>query len=85
MNTFEIASKHNNTLSVVIAGMGSYGLEFFKTLIWYCQFDGYKLVLTVLDKKADTAEGESDIQTIIEHQCPDLLKNNRSTVDGDII
>lgn len=83
MNTFEIATKHNNTLSVVIAGMGSYGLEFFKTLIWYCQFDGYKLVLTVLDKKADTAEVESDIQTVIEHQCPDLLKNNRSTVDGD--
>ena len=76
MKVFEKARANSNVISVLIAGMGRYGMEFFKTLCWYCQFEGYRLKLTVVDS-------DPDLEERINHMCPDLLKNNRSTVDGD--
>ena len=78
MKVFDIANKHNNTLSVLIAGLGSYGTEFFRTLVWYCQFEGYKLELTLADNSS-----ESYMKSYIRRLCPDLLKTANSTVDGE--
>jgi len=81
MNVFEVAN--NNVISVLIAGMGSYGMEFFKTLIWFCQFEGYKLRITIIDKRTDGEDGKRSIKSIIEHQCPELLYYNMTDDKGE--
>ena len=74
MNLFDIANRHDKTLSVLIVGFGNYGMEFFKMLTWYCQFEGYKLQVNILDKK------ERSIDTLIDRYCPEFLKNNSDKV-----
>lgn len=83
MNVFEIANANSNTISVLIVGAGSYGMEFFKTLLWFCQFDGYKVKITIVDKLSDGEDGKRSIKSIINHQCPGILEHNRSEVDGE--
>lgn len=83
MRLFELADRNHKTLSVMIAGFGSYGEAFFKTLVWYCQFEGYKLKIHILDKRGTTEEGRSEIEALINRNCPELLKKNRSTSAGD--
>lgn len=84
MNVFEIA-KHSpdGEINVLIAGMGSYGMEFFKTLIWFCQFEGVKINITIVDKEADGDDGKRSVASVINHNCPDLLKYNRCEEDGE--
>lgn len=76
LKVFEVARKHDNVISVLLAGLGHHGMEFFKALCWYCQFEGYKLKLTLVDM-------DPALEDRIQHSCPDLLRNNRSEVDGD--
>ncbi len=83
MNLYQLADRHDKTLSVMIVGFGSYGEAFFKTLVWYCQFEGYKLQIHVLDKQGDPESGKNHIQAIINRTCPELLKKNRSESGGD--
>ena len=83
MHVFDLAQKKNKTLSVLILGMGLYGIEFFKALIWYCQFEGYKLKMTIVDNRTEGTDGKKGIRSAIEHRFPDLLRYNRSEVDGD--
>lgn len=83
MKLFQVADRHDKTLSVMIVGFGSYGEAFFKTLVWYCQFEGYKLQIHVLDKKGDPEGGKNEIQALINRSCPELLKKNRSESEGD--
>lgn len=75
MNVFDLADNREKILSVLIVGFGSYGMEFFKTLLWFCQFDGYKLQINILDK--------DDVEPIIRHQCPEILETNRVIADGE--
>lgn len=77
MKLFDLADRHDKTLSVMIVGFGSYGMEFFKTLVWYCQFEGYRLQINIFDKQA------RDIAKLIERDCPELLEKNCSPVYGD--
>ena len=80
MNLFDIMNKKaDKTLSVLILGMGFYGIEFFKMLLWYCQFDGYNIKLNVFDKD----NGNGDIKGVINRNYPELLKTNRCNVDGE--
>ena len=83
MKLYQVADRHDKTLSVMIVGFGSYGEAFFKTLVWYCQFEGYKLQIHVLDKKGDPKGGKNDIQGVINRSCPELLEKNRSQSEGD--
>lgn len=87
MNVFEIAQRHNKTLSVMLVGFGNYGVEFFKMLLWYCQFEGYDLQINILDKQKDSEKDkerkEDHLQAVINRACPELLKKNRSTEEGD--
>lgn len=75
-------SSDNGVISVMIAGMGSYGIEFFKMLVWYCQAENYKLELNVFDKKSDSTAGQ-EISSILSRQCPELMNKNPSFEDGD--
>ena len=67
MGLIPLADRHNKTLSVLIVGFGSYGAEFFKMLVWYCQLEGYKLQFNLVDKQADY------IQSVLKRDCPELL------------
>lgn len=76
MRLFDLAQRNDNTLSVLILGAGSYGMAFFKTLVWYCQMEGYRLRINLVDQN-------DHIRSVIDRDCPDLLANNRSERVGD--
>jgi len=42
------------TINAVIVGLGQYGMEMLKALLWFCQLPGYKINITVVDEKATT-------------------------------
>ena len=42
------------TVNAVIIGFGKYGVEMFKSLLWYCQMPGYKVNITILDHNEKT-------------------------------
>ena len=53
-------------ISAVIIGLGQYGVEMLKALTWYCQMDGYCIVIDAFDQ--DPAAEER-----LRVQCPELL------------
>ncbi len=83
MKLFDLANRNNKTLSVLIVGFGSYGIEFFKMLVWYCQFEGYKLQINIVDKRGKQPEGRDYIASLIHRSCPELLKKNGSPSGND--
>lgn len=85
MKVFDLAQAHDNTLSVMIVGFGSYGAEFFKMLVWYCQFEGYKLRISIIDKQGEGADGKKCIESLIERSCPELIQKSRSRNKEDAL
>ena len=83
MKVFEIADRHEKTLSVMIVGFGNYGKEFFKMLAWYCQFEGYQLQINIIDKQGNPEKAKNDLEALINRECPELLKKNRCTAAGE--
>jgi len=83
MKLFELADRANKTLSVMILGFGSYGIEFFKMLIWFCQFEGYKLRVNIIDKLGKSSDEKDRVESLINRDCPELLKKNRTNVMGE--
>lgn len=83
MKLFDIANCHDRTLSALIVGFGSYGIELFKTLVWYCQFEGYKLQINIVDKCGKRIEEKNYIESLIKRDCPELLKKNGAASNGD--
>lgn len=82
MNLFECGD--DKTISVMIAGIGSFGTEFFKMIVWYCQMEGYSLELNIFDKcmKTDIDE-RCSIESVLARQCPELFQKNPCYDDGD--
>lgn len=37
-------------ISALVVGLGKYGLEMLKALLWYCQFPGYTIRITAIDE-----------------------------------
>lgn len=56
-------------LSILIAGLGTYGLEFFKTLSWFCYYYKRTLEINIVDKNPN-------VRSIVERYCPGLLTVN---------
>lgn len=85
MKLFDMSQKNGNKLSVLIVGFGSYGEEFFKTLVWYCQFEGYTLEINIVDKHgfADKGNNKSYIESLIDRSCPELMMKNRLMIQGE--
>ena len=74
----------NKTVSVMIAGLGSFGTEFFKMLVWYCQMEGYTLELNIFDKSRDRVTGEAvTIVSRLARQCPEVFRKNPSADEND--
>lgn len=83
MKVYDIADRHDKRLSVLLVGFGKYGFEFFKTLVWYCQFEGYTLEINIIDSKLGNGMFKSCAESTINRHCPELLEKNRCTVDGE--
>ena len=68
-------SARDRTISVLLVGMGEYGLEFFKTILWYCQAEGWRLEVNVIDR-------EADLDAKVRRLCPGLMELNPCGTDG---
>ncbi len=55
-------------ITAVIAGLGQYGVEMLKALIWYCQMDGYTVEIHAFDKDELTEEKFSAL-------CPEIMSD----------
>ena len=64
-------------ISAAIIGLGRYGMEMLKGLLWYCQLPRYTVHLTVIDASPDAAER-------IEAACPELVIGPHRDVPGDM-
>lgn len=83
--TMDVFKKAQDTkvISVLLVGMGRYGREFFKTLVWFCQCEGYRVEFNVIDKHTDGEDGHRSIESLLRRQCPELLKKNRCAEMGE--
>lgn len=66
-------------ISVLLLGMGEYGVELFKTLVWYGQMKGYRLEINIVDK----ADGNASAKSKLSHICPEIISTNNRKLDGD--
>ena len=74
----------SGVISVMIAGMGSYGMEFLKTLVWYCQLDGCRLEFNLFDKShMEAGRPGNALEAMLHRQCPELIEKNPRNIDGD--
>lgn len=74
---FMNAARYNgNTISAMVIGLGKYGMEVLKTLVWYCQVSGFRLKIRAYEQKADAAES-------FRAQCPELMALNRNEIEGE--
>lgn len=62
-------SKHINA---VVIGMGQHGTEMTKALTWFCQMDGYEVVIDSFDK-------EKNVEERFGSMCPELMKFSGKT------
>ncbi len=65
---FERANRiddENREISAIIVGLGRYGSETLKALLWYCQFPGYRVKITAFDEREDIVE-------IFGAMCPEI-------------
>lgn len=77
MSVFE--NIRDGVISVLLVGIGSFGREFFKMLSWYCQADGIRLEINIVDKLGH--KGGREIEAILERSCPELIQTG--TGDGN--
>lgn len=65
-------------ISAVIVGLGQYGVNMLKSLVWFCQMDGYRISIHAFDRDPLAFDR-------IFVQCPELLseKYNGVCVEGE--
>lgn len=72
----------DGVISIMIVGMGQQGMEFFKMLMWFCQIDGIKLEINLVDKAHKDENG--GIESRIARQCPEIIEKNGAEYDIEI-
>ena len=65
-NTHATTPEGDRVISAVLVGLGGYGMESLKTLLWYGQMDGYRL-------KIDAFEQSEDAEQRVIYQCPEVM------------
>lgn len=63
-------------ISILIVGMGEYGMEFLKTATWMYQFDDINLEITAIDLKAGAEKA-------LTYQCPEMMNFNNQKIPGE--
>ena len=79
----KVASAQEKVISIMIIGMGQYGKQILKTSLWFCQMDGYKLEINVVDSGIKKNGKKVDIRDVLKHECPEMITKNPSLSDGD--
>ncbi len=64
-------------IRAVIVGLGMYGLEMLKALLWYCQIPGYKVEIKAFDENPEAI-------TRFKASCPEIVLGENATVRGDM-
>ncbi len=66
-------------ISAVVVGLGRYGMEMVKALLWYTQIPGYRVKITAFDEKSDAASA-------FKASCPEIQVNTAEVTDiaGDM-
>ena len=64
-NAKPMPGSEEKIISALIVGCGTYGSAMIKTLAWYCQVDGYRLNVNVIDPRPDA-------DSCFAAECPDL-------------
>ena len=62
-------------ISVILIGLGQYGMEMLKALVWYCQMYGYKLEINAYDKSPNVLDR-------LNMSCKELLDNQDSSLSN---
>lgn len=71
-------NENEKQITAVIVGMGNYGMDMVKSLVWYCQMDGYKIQIEAFDQDEDAEQRFTAL-------CPELMddKYNGISEDGE--
>ncbi len=79
LRLFENAREKENIkeISAVIVGLGRYGMEMIKALLWYCQIPGYRVRILALEERAD-----ADKRFLAK--CPSLKLNTEMNGTDDM-
>ncbi len=64
-------------ISAVVVGLGRYGMEILKALLWYCQLPGYTVRINAFDENEDAAERFTSM-------CPDIKLGKTVNREGDM-
>ncbi len=75
--------KNRDIISILIVGMGKYGVNFLKNSLWFCQMYGVKVEINVVDRRPENKDDTYSVIKEIEHDCPELLKFNDCDIDGE--
>ena len=69
---------NNNTISIMIVGLGSLGKQLLKTAAWLYQINDYSVEINAFDQRSDM-----EIRQILEQECPELLDKTIGSREGD--
>lgn len=77
-NTSATTPEGEKVISAVLVGLGGYGMESLKTLLWYGQMEGYRLRIDAFDQGKDAAER-------VAYLCPEVMSEqyNHKFVPGE--
>lgn len=65
-NTSGVTPEGDQVISAVLVGLGGYGMESLKTLVWYGQMDGYRLKIDAFDRDKSALDR-------VAYQCPEVM------------
>jgi hypothetical protein len=71
-----VVEYNEKIISVLIVGLGKYGMEMLKAVLWCGQMDGYVLRVTVIDKNKDA-------ESLFYSQCPGIKQRGDQPKSGE--
>lgn len=63
-------------ISIALVGLGKIGQEMLKSLVWFCQMDGYRVEIDAFDKNINS-------ESMFAALCPELMSPSRNGVYED--
>lgn len=64
-------------ISAVIVGLGQYGMEILKSLLWYSQLPDYRITINAFDEREEA-------QSILKASCPEIRIGEAVDGEGDM-
>lgn len=72
----QLTKEGKKLISIVIVGLGHYGMELLKAICWCGQMDGYILQIHVFDVSCN-------LEKKIESVAPEIIKYNHKQIEGE--